>query len=481
MTTDSQIRWPEPTVAEQHAAPVAAERPAAGLSSGSRPAVGRGWTGHGRLARITALGGLPLADVVAITAAASTTRMPAVAELSYLACVLAVLAIAGQYRNHITQRVVDQLGRIVAAAAIGVPVLPYWLPFSAALRVSAAAAIAVIVTRSLAYHGLRVARRHDLAIEPVVLVGAGDAGVQIADLLREHPETGLRPVGFLATSEQAHDLPLPVIGEPADLLDAISAFRVRRLIVCSAVDGDSELVHVIRACQALPVSIWLLPRLPELGGAMPKASLDEIWGVPVMPLRRVSPGSMAVKRAFDVMAAAILLVLFAPVLVVLAAAIRLRSGHPVIFRQVRVTGDQQVAEIMKLRTLPLHDDSDTRWSVLQDESTGLGRWLRASHLDELPQLLNVLRGEMSLVGPRPERPYFVERFSPAILGYSDRHRMRAGLTGWAQVHGLHGDTSIADRVRFDNQYIDNWSLWLDAVILIKTFGILLSSKLPGRQ
>ena len=113
--------------------------------------------------------------------------------------------------------------------------------------------------------------------------------------------------------------------------------------------------------------------------------------------------------------------------------------------------------------------------------TPLGDWLRTTHLDELPQLVNVLRGDMSLIGPRPERPYFTERFEREIPRYGDRHRMRAGLTGWAQVHGLHGDTSIRDRVRFDNAYIDNWSLWLDVVILVRTFASLAGRRRKGRK
>lgn len=212
-----------------------------------------------------------------------------------------------------------------------------------------------------------------------------------------------------------------------------------------------------------------------------RASDDETRGIPLASLRRPAPVALVVKRAVDVVAAAILLVLFSPVLAALAGLIRLRSGWPAIFRQARVTLGGQVVEILKLRTLPDHDDSDTRWSVPTEQLTGLGRWLRASHVDELPQLVNVLRGQMSLVGPRPERPFFVDCFSPVIPGYADRHRMRAGLTGWAQVHGLHGDSSIEDRVRFDNYYIENWSLWLDAVILFRTVGLALSARATDDQ
>jgi lipopolysaccharide/colanic/teichoic acid biosynthesis glycosyltransferase len=201
--------------------------------------------------------------------------------------------------------------------------------------------------------------------------------------------------------------------------------------------------------------------------------------LPLIPLRRTSRTGMMLKRSLDVLAALVLLVLFSPVLAVLAVLIRLRSGWPVIFRQARVTECGRVVQILKLRTLPEHADSDTRWSVPTEQLTRFGRWLRASHVDELPQLVNVLRGEMSLVGPRPERPHFADCFATMIPGYADRHRMRAGLTGWAQVHGLHGDTSIEDRIRFDNYYIDNWSLRLDAIILLRTLGLALSARPAG--
>jgi lipopolysaccharide/colanic/teichoic acid biosynthesis glycosyltransferase len=137
-----------------------------------------------------------------------------------------------------------------------------------------------------------------------------------------------------------------------------------------------------------------------------------------------------------------------------------------------MTGRGRVVPVIKLRTLTAHDDHDTRWTP-DGHCRPLGRRLRASHLDELPQLINVMRGEMSLVGPRPERPYFAERFGREIPRYEDRSRMLAGLTGWAQVNGLNGDTSIYERARFDNYYVEYWSVWLDLVILARTLFVMM--------
>ena len=434
----------------------------------------------GRQARLPAMTLLPSADLLAMAIASRVSGRAIQPEIAFAATMIAVLAGNGLYRWRITWRVSDQICRIVAAAALTLPVLFLWLPAGAALRQAVSVAIAVVVVRDLAYRTVRAARKRGFLTEPTLLVGASELGAMVADLLRDHAETGLRPIGFVDNGSPPHDLLLPVIGEPAELPELIFTYQVRRVIVCSPADGDGkgdhELVQALRACRRLRADISVVPRLAELGAALPRASVDEIWGIPLIPLRRTVQASLALKRTVDVLAAAALLVLLSPVLVVVSAAVWLRSGRPVFFRQARVTADGRIVEIMKVRTLPEHSDSDTRWSVPTEQLPSLLRWLRASHLDELPQLVNVLRGDMSLIGPRPERPYFVDCFSPVIRGYSDRHRMRAGLTGWAQVHGLHGDTPIEDRARFDNHYIENWSFWLDAIILVRTLGAARPSR-----
>jgi len=172
-------------------------------------------------------------------------------------------------------------------------------------------------------------------------------------------------------------------------------------------------------------------------------------------------------------------VVTAPVVAALAAVIRLRGGGHAFFRQVRVTGAGRAARITKLRTVSGQPDSDTRWTVDGVPGSPLGRWLRRTHADELPQLVSVVRGELSLVGPRPERPYFADRFGRDVPRYADRTRMPAGVTGWAQVHRLNGDTSIFERARFDNYYIEYWSLWLDLAVLART--VVAAARGAGRD
>jgi len=193
------------------------------------------------------------------------------------------------------------------------------------------------------------------------------------------------------------------------------------------------------------------------------------------------PAQQLAKRVFDIIVTSALLVLMAPVLVALVIAELFACGRPVIFRQDRVTCLGRIVKSMKFRTIRSSRSSDSQWTVDDEECSPLGRWLRTTHLDELPQLLNVIRGDMSLVGPRPERPFFTALFARTIPHYEDRLRTRAGLTGWAQVHGLTGDTSIVERVRFDNYYIDHWSLWLDISILIRTLGEPVAGTLRLRR
>jgi len=215
----------------------------------------------------------------------------------------------------------------------------------------------------------------------------------------------------------------------------------------------------------------VLPRLHEITHVAD--GMDAIGDVPLVRLRRSayrSP-SWRVKRMFDVAFSAVALVLLSPLLAIVALAVRLETGKGVIFRQQRVGRNGTSFELMKFRSLKPADEieSQTNWNISDDDRLGpIGRIIRKTSLDELPQLFNILRGDMSLVGPRPERPHFVAQFGQLYTGYADRHRVQCGLTGWAQIHGLRGNTSIDQRARFDNFYIENWTLWLDIKIILRT-------------
>jgi lipopolysaccharide/colanic/teichoic acid biosynthesis glycosyltransferase len=432
---------------------VTALRPAdARTTPAGRPAAGAG--------ALVAAAGLPLADLLAVIAVAGTALLlgwlPGWLLAGYAAVVLAGLNATGLHRLRICLRTGDQAGRIAAAAALpGLLMLPWAADPVQVLRLVVVTAVALIAARTAGSAALRAAHRRGRLTERTVLAGTGPASAQLDRLLRGHPELGLRVTSYAAV---------------ADLAGLVGPQRISRVIVAGPADDEPGLAGALRACRQLGADVCVRPGLTELALAVPTGCLDEVCGVPLIPLRRagrLSPGRLA-KRTLDIVVALAGLAVTWPVLAVAAAAVRLRLPRPVLFRQVRVVGGGKLAEIVKLRTLGQHGDPDTAWRVPDEQCGQLGRFLRITHIDELPQLVSVLRGDMSLVGPRPERPYFSRQFSQDIPGYAARQRMPAGMTGWAQVHRLNGDTSITDRARLDNAYIEYWSFWLDLVILART-------------
>jgi exopolysaccharide biosynthesis polyprenyl glycosylphosphotransferase len=338
----------------------------------------------------------------------------------------------------------------------------------------------MLVGRMTSYAFVRQLRRRRLLFEPTLILGAGTVGEELARILLSHSEYGLRPVGFLDEFEDVEAL--PVIGSLAQLDDALEEHAIRRVVIAFGATSDPDLVPIVRSCDSHAVDIHVVPRFFELGLASTGRDVDSIWGIPLLRLRRAAlrSGAWQVRQAFSVILAALGLVLLSPVYGAVALAVRLSSPGPILFRQRRIGQDGRLIDVLKFRTMRVNKDSDTTWSVKSDRRiTPIGRLLRATSLDELPQLINVARGEMALVGPRPERPHFVDRFEANVHGYRFRHRVPVGVTGWAQVNGLRGDTSIRQRARFDNQYIENWSLWEDGVIIARTLGEVLRTLLEA--
>ncbi|TMK90852.1 MAG: exopolysaccharide biosynthesis polyprenyl glycosylphosphotransferase [Actinobacteria bacterium] len=241
----------------------------------------------------------------------------------------------------------------------------------------------------------------------------------------------------------------------------------------------------MRRCEALGIAVSVVPRLFERVPV--RHSVEHLGGIPLLTAHPANPKSLqfAVKYALDRVLAAVALVLLSPLMAATALAVRISLGRPLFFRQVRVGRDGRTFEILKFRTMRQSSDSPepTDFELPDgvgpggvegdDRRTRLGAFLRASSIDELPQLFNVLRGDMSMVGPRPERPEYVSQFERKVYRYGERHRVKSGISGWSQVHGLRGKTSIADRAEWDNFYIENFSLWLDLKIMVLTIGAVL--------
>jgi exopolysaccharide biosynthesis polyprenyl glycosylphosphotransferase len=353
-------------------------------------------------------------------------------------------------------------------------------------RAVAVQALLACAGRAAVHHSRRsrAVRRPQSAL----VVGRGPVAQKVTAALYDHAEYGLRPVGRVGGEEpgdagdardagdagdvvpQSYGVPLPVLVTPEDVSRAVIQNCVRHAVLTQPPGPGPQAAALVALFAAHGCRVWLV----DSGAA--KGS-DHLWGFAVRPLRGTAdrPFARAVKRAMDTLFAVVALLGAAPVMGFCALAVRLCDGPGVIFRQERVGLDGQPFVLLKFRTISPADEheSATRWSVALDRRlSATGRLLRRTSLDELPQLWNVLRGDMSLVGPRPERPYFVAKFSRAYPGYSARHRMPVGITGLAQVNGLRGDTSIEDRARFDNHYIDTWSLWQDVCILARTAGCL---------
>jgi exopolysaccharide biosynthesis polyprenyl glycosylphosphotransferase len=409
------------------------------------------------------------------------------ARLIIVGGTLLVFAAIGLYQRRLRLSALDQapeillvIGAVWAVSGWIAPPVPAPDFPAAALWWWLTVAGCVVAARALGYSALRRRRRRGGG-EPTVVAGAGGVGVRLAQILLSRPEFGLRPVGFVdAADRHPQCLPAPFLG-PIDALPHIAdQQRARHVLVAFPATVDAELVAALRACGQAGRTVLVVPRLFEMNvGCLKAESVQEI------PIVRMPPPptwrrTWRLKRVIDVTGAGLSLVLLSPLLLLCALAVSWESGRDrVLFRQERVGAHGRRFHMMKFRTLSPSSDaeSQTQWSVNGDPRVGpVGRLLRSTSLDELPQILNVLRGEMSLVGPRPERPFFVEKFQAAHPRYRDRHRVPAGMTGWAQVHGLRGDTSIEHRALFDNYYIENWSLGLDIKIMLLTVRTLIRSR-----
>jgi len=392
--------------------------------------------------------------------------------------VLAVHGFAGLYRPRLDLSVLDDLPMIfgAAVAAVGVAsivqgVVGFGTVDARTLWSAVAQTVLVLAARSVVYAVRRRNRRSGRVAHRTLVVGCGGLGAQLVEILGTG-ENGLLPIGFIDDDPRlpAQERPLPVLGGIADLAALVREHTADVVVIAYSNAPEMVVVDVLRGCQGLDVEIFTVPRFWQVTNT--HRFVQSVRGVPLVQLRRPAfrAPTWTLKRGMDVILSAVGLLVTSPVIALCALAVRLEVGPGVLFRQERVGMGGRPFQLLKLRTLSADPaDAATRWTVDGDERIGfVGRWLRRLSLDELPQLWNVLRGDMSLVGPRPERPHFVERFTLDYDDYLWRHRVPVGVTGWAQVHGLRGDTSISERARFDNHYVENWSLWLDVKILLRT-------------
>ena len=309
--------------------------------------------------------------------------------------------------------------------------------------------------------------------ERLLIVGAAEPARIIYDRVSSWSGLGYTVVGFLEddpTVTPPGDL--PVLGPTSYLPQVVNEYRIDEVVFASPSLSHKEILHLVHACGKLRVNVKVFPDAFQIMSS--EVAVAELGGLPLLRIRDVSLRwwHQAIKRAMDLTISAASLVLLSPIMILAAMVIKLTSPNgPVFFSQIRVGLDGKPFELLKFRSMipDAEKESGPIWAQQGDSrTTRLGRIMRRYSFDELPQLINVLLGEMSLVGPRPERPYFVEQFSQIIPRYAERHNEKAGMTGWAQVNGLRGNTSIEERTKYDLYYVENWSPFFDIKILLRT-------------
>lgn len=314
-------------------------------------------------------------------------------------------------------------------------------------------------------------RKRGFAQDNLLIVGGGRIARDITNKIRKNPDLGYNIVGIVTSSEpKGKMLGVPLIGRYEEIPRLIDELQVEQVIVALSDAKRGELVELITLCQRGQVDIKVYPDIfSYMAGDL---NVDDLGGTPLLTVRDIAlrGWKLSLKRGLDVFGSSLGLIFLSPFMLFTAFVIRLESKGSVFYGQIRMGLDGRPFPMIKFRSMRSDaEETGQTWTVENDPRvTKLGKFMRRTNWDEIPQLINVLLGHMSLVGPRPERPMYVQQFRGQIPRYMERHREKAGMTGWAQVNGLRGDTSIAERTTYDLWYVENWSLWLDIKIIIRT-------------
>ena len=331
----------------------------------------------------------------------------------------------------------------------------------------------LLSTRIVVYIFLHYQRKQGRNIRSVIIIGAGDLGKKALKRAEDAPWMGYNISAFFDDDKEKRDQDIdgiPVVGALSDVKPFLSNNEIDEIWLALPLRVEERMKDLLSDLRVYTVNIKLIPDI--FGFSLLHHSLTEIAGLPAVNLS-VTPmdGANRVIKAFeDRVLALLILLLISPIMVALAIGVKLSSPGPIFFRQERISWNSKPITMLKFRSMPVHRESNgVIWGDAKNkEVTKFGRFLRKTSLDELPQFINVLLGDMSIVGPRPERTEFVEKFKHEIPGYMQKHMMKAGITGWAQINGWRGDTCLKTRIEHDLYYIENWSLWFDLKIIIMT-------------
>jgi len=405
--------------------------------------------------------------------------------VTHILAVLIVFLYGRMYRLARSPSRVDEFYRIIGMGTVGTVTgvalaylffknTPLELDYPRAMVLYAwLLTIALMTVGRLAHARLRTAlQARGWGRDRVLVVGTGDVARMILHKILGNPGLGYEVVGVVdANGHQTEvTLPLPVLGHSRDLVDLIEQHQIDEVIIALPEATHQDLLVLISECEMGRATAKVFPDVFQIMAS--QVSIGDLGGLPLLTMRDVALRGwrLVAKRTMDIIGASAALIACSPLMLLTAILIKLDSPGPVFYVQERMGLDARPFPMLKFRSM--RQDAEAHgpgWTRTNDPRiTRLGNVLRQLNVDELPQLINVLMGEMSLVGPRPERPVYVAQFRRSIPRYMDRHRDKAGMTGWAQINGLRGDTSIAERTKYDLWYIENWSLLLDIKIIIRT-------------
>lgn len=428
----------------------------------------------------------PLTELVPVTRGIPPLDVYAVSSLFVTALMIILLERNSLYGVRRNSSRTDELGGIFRSVTTGMLIIAaatfFYREFSYSRLVFILIWLACIVLLATARFAIidleRYRHRKGRGIKRAAVVGSGYGSRDVHGALAEQPGLGMDLVGFIG--ENPHlDPVLERLGPLDDIPGIIASQRLDVIFIAFGGDEESRLFDMIDRCAGLDVEFFLVPDVLEMMTS--RLRVEEIGGIPLLKIKdaAITGWRLVFKRTFDLLFSAAALILLSPLFALLALGVALSSKGPVFYRQERIGRDGRRFFLVKFRSMYRDAESGTGpvWTVKDDSRvTPFGRLLRRFSLDELPQLVNVFRGEMSLVGPRPERPHFVDRFQREVPKYLERHRVKSGMTGWAQVNGLRGNVPIGKRTKYDIYYVENWSFYFDIKIILMTIWTVLAGK-----
>ncbi|MDO5825743.1 MAG: undecaprenyl-phosphate glucose phosphotransferase [Methanosphaera sp.] len=337
--------------------------------------------------------------------------------------------------------------------------------------------VLAVIERALLRLTLRKFRKEGFNIKYVLIIGAGEVGTKLADTIKVNTYLGYKIMGFLDDNVKGKVNDINVIGKIADIEKILASNIVDRVIVSISPRHYDLLENIINTCEKMGVRADIVPDYYRY--VTSNFTVELIDDIPLISVRNLPldiTSNNLIKRAFDIIFVIVVSIIISPLLIIVALAVKFTSPGPIIYKQERVGKNGRIFDIYKFRSMTIENEyiDDQKWTQKDDPRvTNFGKFIRKTSIDELPQFYNILKGDMSLIGPRPERPYFVRKFRESVPKYMIKHHVRPGMAGWAQINGYRGNTSIVKRIEYDIFYVENWSIWLDIKIFFKTIPMLL--------